>query len=54
MPVAHQILLLQVETRGKEGKESYEKWSEEEKLLLVRLWTENFDNLESKDTRNNN
>ena len=51
MPVAHQILLLQVETRG---KESYEKWSEEEKLLLVRLWTENFDNLESKDTRNNN
>ena len=40
--------LLQVETRG---KKSHKKWSEEEKSLLVHLWAENFDYLESKDDR---
>ena len=38
-------------TGGNSGKQSYEKWSEEEKSLLVRLWAENFDYLESKDDR---
>ena len=38
-------------TGGNSGKKSYEKWSEEEKSLLVRLWAENFDYLESKDAR---
>ena len=38
-------------TGGNSGKKSYEKWSEEEKSLLVRLWAENFDCLESKDAR---
>ena len=34
-----------------QGRKSYEKWSEEEKKLLVRLWADNFDSLESKDAR---
>ena len=34
-----------------QGKRSYEKWSEEEKKLLVWLWADNFDYLESKDAR---
>ena len=38
-------------TGGNSGKQSYEKWSEEEKLLLKLLWAENFDYLESKDDR---
>ena len=38
-------------TGGNSGKKSYEKCSEEEKSLLVRLWAENFDYLESKDAR---
>ena len=40
--------LLQVKTRE---KKSHEKWREEEKSMLVRLWAENFDYLESKDAR---
>ena len=34
-----------------QGRRSYEKWSEEEKKLLVRLWADNFDSLENKDAR---
>ena len=34
-----------------QGKRSYEKWSEEVKKLLIRLWADNFDYLESKDAR---
>lgn len=48
MPVVRQIPLLQVKTRE---KKSHEKWLEEEKSMLVRLWAENFDYLESKDAR---
>ena len=38
-------------TSGNSGKKSCEKWRKEEKSLLVRLWAENFDYLESKDAR---
>ena len=38
-------------TGGNSGKQSHEKWSEEEKSLLVHLWAENFNYLESKDDR---
>lgn len=47
-PVARRIPLLQVETRE---KKSYEKKSEEEKSLLVRLRAEKLHYLESKDVK---
>lgn len=47
-PVARRIPLLQVETPE---KKSYEKKSEEEKSLLVRLRAEKLYYLESKDAK---
>ncbi|KAK3754644.1 hypothetical protein QZH41_001707 [Actinostola sp. cb2023] len=33
------------------GKRVYEKWTQEEQKLLVNLWAEDFDRIESKDSR---
>ena len=33
------------------GKKSYEKWPEDEPKMLIRLWADNFDRLESREAR---